>query len=162
MAETPNALAFGHDLWQRVSELVRAEYQDIEVSHQNIEDSGSMQMVGDPSQFQVIVFSTCSATLRAIWRRSLRGGLGRAPPGTSIQGRVSLFEPVHGSAPNIVEKKIANPMGVILTVGLMADYLAGRTTGARLKEPSERRFGKARLLRNSLAREGLMRRVIGL
>src|SRR5579862_235696 len=122
MADKSNALAFGHDLWQRVFKLVRAEYQDIEASHQYI-DNLLMQMVRDPSQFQVIVTSNLFGDIASDLGAQLAGGLGLAPSGNIHPGQVSLFEPVHGSAPNIAGKNIANPMGAILTVGMMLDYL---------------------------------------
>ncbi len=122
MADKSNALTFGHDLWQRVFKLVRAEYQDVEASHQYI-DNLLMQMVRDPSQFQVIVTSNLFGDIASDLGAQLAGGLGLAPSGNIHPGQVSLFEPVHGSAPNIAGKNIANPMGAILTVGMMLDYL---------------------------------------
>jgi len=122
MADKSNALAFGHDLWQRVFKLVRAEYQDIEASHQYI-DNLLMQMVRDPSQFQVIVTSNLFGDIASDLGAQLAGGLGLAPSGNIHPGQVSLFEPVHGSAPNIAGKNIANPMGAILAVGMMLEHL---------------------------------------
>src|ERR1700720_2457306 len=122
MSDKSNALAFGHDLWQRVFKLVRAEYQDIEASHQYI-DNLLMQMVRDPSQFQVIVTSNLFGDIASDLGAQLAGGLGLAPSGNIHPGQVSLFEPVHGSAPNIAGKGVANPLGSILTVGMMFEYL---------------------------------------
>jgi 3-isopropylmalate dehydrogenase len=82
-----------------------------------------MQMVRDPSQFQVIVTSNLFGDIASDLGAQLAGGLGLAPSGNIHPGQVSLFEPVHGSAPNIAGKNIANPMGAILTVGMMLDYL---------------------------------------
>ena len=136
MADKSNALAFGHDLWQRVFKMVRAEYADIEASHQYI-DNLLMQMVRDPSQFQVIVTSNLFGDIASDLGAQLAGGLGRAPSGNIHPGQVSLFEPVHGSAPNIAGKNIANPMGAILTVGMMLDYL-GWTDEGRAVESAVR------------------------
>src|ERR1700733_1909286 len=122
MADKSNALAFGHDLWQRVFKLVRAEYQDIEATHQYI-DNLLMQMVRDPSQFQVIVTSNLFGDIASDLGAQLAGGLGLAPSGNIHPGQVSLFEPVHGSAPAIAGKNIANPMGAVLTVAMMFEYL---------------------------------------
>jgi 3-isopropylmalate dehydrogenase len=121
MADKSNALAFGHDLWQRVFKLVRGEYSEIEASHQYI-DNLLMQMVRDPSQFQVIVTSNLFGDIASDLGAQLAGGLGLAPSGNIHPGQVSMFEPVHGSAPNIAGKNIANPMGAILTTGMMLDY----------------------------------------
>jgi 3-isopropylmalate dehydrogenase len=80
-------------------------------------------MVRDPSQFQVIVTSNLFGDIASDLGAQLAGGLGLAPSGNIHPGQVSLFEPVHGSAPNIAGKNIANPMGSALTVGMMLDYL---------------------------------------
>jgi 3-isopropylmalate dehydrogenase len=136
MSDKSNALAFGHDLWQRVFKLVRAEYPEIESSHQYI-DNLLMQMVRDPSQFQVIVTSNLFGDIASDLGAQLAGGLGLAPSGNIHPGRVSLFEPVHGSAPNIAGKNIANPMGSALTVGMMLDYL-GWPTEAQAVEAAVR------------------------
>jgi len=122
MSDKSNALAFGHDLWQRVFKLVRAEYPDIESSHQYI-DNLLLQMVRDPSQFQVIVTCNLFGDIASDVGAGLAGGLGLAPSGNIHPGKVSLFEPVHGSAPNIAGKNIANPMGTILAAGMMLEYL---------------------------------------
>ncbi|MFZ3216847.1 MAG: 3-isopropylmalate dehydrogenase [Candidatus Acidiferrales bacterium] len=122
MSDKSNALTFGHDLWQRVFKLVRAEYPEMEASHQYI-DNLLMQMVRDPAQFQVIVTSNLFGDIASDLGAQLAGGLGLAPSGNIHPGQVSLFEPVHGSAPNIAGKNIANPMGAILTVGMMFEYL---------------------------------------
>ena len=122
MSDKSNALTFGHDLWQRVFKEVRAEYPGIESNHQYI-DNLLMQMVRDPSQFQVIVTSNLFGDIASDLGAQLAGGLGLAPSGNVHPGQVSLFEPVHGSAPNIAGKGIANPMGAILTVGMMFEFL---------------------------------------
>jgi 3-isopropylmalate dehydrogenase len=128
MSDKSNALAFGHDLWQRVFKLVRTEYPEIESSHQYI-DNLLMQMVRDPSQFQVVVTSNLLGDIASDLGAQLAGGLGLAPSGNIHPGQVSLFEPVHGSAPNIAGKNIANPIGAILTVGMMLDYLGWADEG---------------------------------
>jgi 3-isopropylmalate dehydrogenase len=122
MSDKSNALTFAHDLWQRVFKLVRAEYPGIEASHQYI-DNLLMQMVRDPAQFQVIVTSNLFGDIASDLGAQLAGGLGLAPSGNIHPGQVSLFEPVHGSAPNIAGQGIANPMGSILTVAMMFEYL---------------------------------------
>src|ERR1700678_1882202 len=141
MSDKSNALTFAHDLWQRVFKLVRAEYPGIEASHQYI-DNLLMQMVRDPAQFQVIVTSNLFGDIASDLGAQLAGGLGLAPSGNIHPGQVSLFEPVHGSAPNIAGKGIAKPLGSILTVAMMFEYLgwaaeAGaidRTVRAALRE----------------------------
>jgi 3-isopropylmalate dehydrogenase len=121
MSDKSNALTYGHDLWQRVFKQVRAEYPEIDASHQYI-DNLLLQMVRDPSQFQVIVTCNLFGDIASDLGAGLIGGLGLAPSANLHPGNVSLFEPVHGSAPNIAGKGIANPMGAILAVGMMFDY----------------------------------------
>jgi 3-isopropylmalate dehydrogenase len=122
MSDKSNALTFGHDLWQRVFKLVRGEYPGIEASHMYI-DNLLMQMVRDPSQFQVIVTGNLFGDIASDVGAQLAGGLGLAPSGNIHPGQVSLFEPVHGSAPNIAGKGIANPLGAILSAGMMCTHL---------------------------------------
>lgn len=136
MSDKSNALTFGHDLWQRVFKQVRAEYPEIEATHQYI-DNLLMQMVRDPSQFQVIVTCNLFGDITSDVGAALAGGLGLAPSANLNPGKVSLFEPVHGSAPNIAGKGIANPMGAILAAGMMFEYF-GWTAEAKSIENAVR------------------------
>ena len=136
MSDKSNALAFGHDLWQRVFKQVRGEYPEIEASHQYI-DNLLMQMVRDPSQFQVIVTCNLFGDIASDLGAQLAGGLGLAPSGNINPAGVSLFEPVHGSAPTIAGKNLANPMGAVLAAGMMLAHL-GLTGEARAIESAVR------------------------
>jgi len=136
MSDKSNALTFGHDLWQRVFKLVRAEYPEIEASHQYI-DNLLLQMVRDPSQFQVIVTNNLFGDIASDLGAGLAGGLGLAPSANIHPGQVSLFEPVHGSAPNIAGKDIANPMGAILAAAMMFEFF-GWTAEAKAIENAVR------------------------
>jgi 3-isopropylmalate dehydrogenase len=136
MSDKSNALAYGHDLWQRVFNEVRREYAEIDASHMYI-DNLLMQMVRDPSQFDVIVTCNMFGDMASDLGAGLIGGLGLTPSGNIHPSQVSLFEPVHGSAPDIAGKGIANPMGAILAAGMMCEYL-GWTTEARSIEGAVR------------------------
>jgi 3-isopropylmalate dehydrogenase len=133
MSDKSNALTYGHDLWQRVFKQVRAEYPEIEASHQYI-DNLLLQMVRDPSQFEVIVTCNLFGDIASDVGAGLIGGLGLAPSANLHPGRVSLFEPVHGSAPNIAGKGVANPMGAILAVGMMFDYFGWSDAAKRVED----------------------------
>jgi 3-isopropylmalate dehydrogenase len=122
MSDKSNALTFGHDLWQRVFAEVRAEYADIESNHFYI-DTLTMEMVRDPSQFQVIVTCNLFGDIVSDLGAQLAGGMGLAPSGNIHPGQVSLFEPVHGSAPRFAGKDVANPIGAVLAAGMMLDHL---------------------------------------
>ncbi|HTZ98946.1 MAG TPA: isocitrate/isopropylmalate family dehydrogenase [Candidatus Aquilonibacter sp.] len=118
MADKANALIFGHDLWQRTFAEVRREYSEIESSHMYI-DNLLMQMVRDPSQFDVIVTCNMFGDIASDLGAQLAGGIGLAPSGNIHPGRVSMFEPVHGSAPPIAGKNIVNPMAAALAASMM-------------------------------------------
>lgn len=122
MSDKSNALTFGHDLWQRVFKEVRREYPGIESSHMYI-DNLLMQMVRDPTQFEVIVTCNLFGDIASDVGAGLVGGLGVTPSGNIHPGQVSLFEPVHGSAPDIAGKNIANPIGAVLAAAMMCEYL---------------------------------------
>jgi 3-isopropylmalate dehydrogenase len=122
MSDKSNAMTFAHDLWQRVFKEVRQEYGDIESRHLYI-DTLAMEMVRDPRQFDVIVTCNLFGDIISDLGAQLAGGLGLAPSGNIHPGRTSLFEPVHGSAPNIAGKGIANPLGSVLTAGMLLEFL---------------------------------------
>jgi 3-isopropylmalate dehydrogenase len=122
MADKSNVQRFGGDLWQRVFKEVAARYPDIETNHQYI-DAMAMFMVQDPSQYDVIVTGNLFGDILTDLGAALQGGLGLAASGNIHPGRVSLFEPVHGSAPPLAGKNLANPIGAILTTAMMLDYL---------------------------------------
>jgi len=136
MSDKSNALAYGHDLWQRVFKEVRAEYPEIESSHMYI-DNLLMQMVRDPAQFDVIVTCNSFGDIASDVGAGLIGGLGLAPSGNIHPGRVSLFEPVHGSAPDLAGKNIANPMGAVLAAAMMCEHI-GWSKEARAMETAVR------------------------
>jgi 3-isopropylmalate dehydrogenase len=86
-------------------------------------DALCMQMVRDPRQFDVIVTNNMFGDIVTDLAAGLQGGLGMAASGNIHPGRTSMFEPVHGSAPPIAGKNIANPFGAILTAAMMLRYL---------------------------------------
>src|SRR5438477_5406277 len=128
MSDKSNAMTFAHDLWQRVFKQVRQEYPEIESRHLYI-DTLAMEVVRDPRQFDVIVTCNLFGDIISDLGAQLAGGLGLAPSGNIHPGRTSLFEPVHGSAPNIAGKGIANPLGSILTAGMMLNFLGWESEG---------------------------------
>lgn len=132
MADKSNVLIHAHDLWQRVFKMVAAEHPDIEARHLYI-DNLALQLVRDPKQFQVIVTSNMLGDIVTDLCAGLQGGLGMAASGNLHPGRVSLFEPVHGSSPPLAGKNVANPMGAILTAGLMLDHLGWKEEALRVE-----------------------------
>lgn len=133
MSDKSNAMTFAHDLWQRVFKRVCAEYPEIESRHIFI-DTLAMEVVRDPRQFDVIVTCNLFGDIISDLGAQLAGGLGLAPSANIHPGRTSLFEPVHGSAPNIAGKGIANPLGSILASAMMLDFLGWSTEGDSLRQ----------------------------
>lgn len=122
MVDKSNALRFVGDLWMRVFDEVKQEYPDIESNHFFV-DAFVMQMVKNPAQFDVVVTSNMFGDIVTDLGAQLQGGLGLAPSGNIHPGKIGMFEPVHGSAPKYAGKDIADPMGAILSVGLMLEFL---------------------------------------
>lgn len=122
MADKSNVQRFGGDLWQRVFKEVASGYAEIEANHQYV-DAMAMFMVLNPSQYQVIVSNNLFGDILTDLGAAIQGGLGLAASGNIHPGKVSLFEPVHGSAPPLAGKSVANPVGAILTVAMLLEYL---------------------------------------
>jgi 3-isopropylmalate dehydrogenase len=131
MSDKSNAMTFAHDLWQRVFKQVRQEFPGIDSRHLYI-DTLAMEIVRDPSQFDVIVTCNLFGDIISDLGAQLAGGLGLAPSGNIHPGKTSLFEPVHGSAPNIAGKGIANPLGSVLASAMMLEFLGWNTEAAAL------------------------------
>ena len=128
MSDKNNVMRFGGDLWLRTFEEVAREYPDIEHFHMFV-DAMTMQMVRAPEMFEVIVTNNMFGDIVTDLGAALQGGLGVAASGNIHPGRVSLFEPIHGSAPKYAGKDTANPIGAILTAAMMLDYLGHNAEG---------------------------------
>jgi len=133
MADKSNVQRFGGDLWQRVFKEVAATYPDIEANHQYV-DAMAMFMVLNPAQYEVIVSNNLFGDILTDLGAAIQGGLGLAASGNIHPGKVSLFEPVHGSAPPLAGKGIANPIGAILTSAMMLEYLGFHTLSDEIEE----------------------------
>jgi 3-isopropylmalate dehydrogenase len=133
MSDKSNAMAFAGDLWQRVFKSVREEFLDVDSCHLYI-DTLAMELVRDPKQFAVIVTNNLFGDIISDLAAQLVGGLGLAPSGNIHPGKTSLFEPVHGSAPNIAGKGIANPFGSVLASGMLLEFLGWSEEAKVLKE----------------------------
>ena len=122
MCDKSNAMTHAGGLWQRVFKEVSGEYPQITAQHMYV-DALCMQMVRDPRQFDVIVTNNMFGDIITDLAAGLQGGLGMAASGNIHPGRTSMFEPVHGSAPPIAGKNMANPFGAILTAAMMLRHL---------------------------------------
>ncbi len=136
MADKSNVQRFGGDLWQRVFKEVATGYPEIEARHQYV-DAMAMFMVMDPGQYDVIVANNLFGDILTDLGAAIAGGLGLAASGNIHPGKVSLFEPVHGSARPLAGNGIANPIGAILTAAMMLEYL-GHTSASDAVENAVR------------------------
>ena len=123
MSDKSNALRHSHDLWQRVWKEVAAEYPAIESRHLYI-DVLAMRLVQAPEDFDVIVTSNLFGDIITDLGAALQGGLGvAASANVNPEAGIGMFEPVHGSAPDIVGRGIANPIATVATAALMLEQL---------------------------------------
>jgi 3-isopropylmalate dehydrogenase len=136
MADKSNAMQQGHALWQRVFKAVAAEYPTITATHQYI-DAMAMFLVRDPGQYQVIVTNNLFGDIITDIGGALQGGLGMAASGNIHPGKTSLFEPVHGSAPPLAGKNVANPIGAVLSTALMLETLGAKQEAAAIEAAVE-------------------------
>ena len=128
MSDKSNAVP-AHRIWQEKFKAVAAEYPGIQAEHRFV-DALAMELVRDPGRFQVIVTNNLYGDILSDLGAGLVGGLGLAASANLHPGRAGLFEPVHGSAPPLAGKGVANPLAAILTGALMFDQL-GRPEAAR-------------------------------
>jgi 3-isopropylmalate dehydrogenase len=113
-------------LWQRVFKELAPQYPGIEARHLYI-DALALLLIQNPAQFDIIVTNNLFGDIITDLGAGLQGGLGLAASANLHPGRTSMFEPVHGSAPPLAGKNVANPMGAVLSAALMLDYLGLRT-----------------------------------
>ncbi len=131
MADKANAVP-AHRLWQRLFEAIGAEYPEIEREHRYV-DALAMELVRAPERFHVIVTNNLFGDILSDLGAELVGGLGVAASANLHPGRPGLFEPVHGSAPALRGRGVANPMAAILTGALMLAELGLREPAACLE-----------------------------
>jgi len=135
MADKSNAMRHAHELWLRVFDEVGREYPEIERAHVYV-DALCLYLVQDPSPFEVIVTNNLFGDIVTDLGAALQGGLGMAGSANihpADPNRVALFEPVHGSAPPLAGKDVANPFAAFLTVGMMLTYLGFPEEEARIE-----------------------------
>lgn len=132
MADKSNALRFSGDLWQRVFGEISQRYPQIEAEHIYI-DALAMMLVKEPSRFDVIVTSNMFGDIITDLGAQLQGGLGLAASGNINPNSVSMFEPVHGSAPKYAGKNVANPFAAILSTQMMLQHLGFQKEGGLIE-----------------------------
>jgi 3-isopropylmalate dehydrogenase len=128
-----NVLTFAGGLWSRVVADVGAEYPDVEVAYQHI-DAATIYMVTDPGRFDVIVTDNLFGDIITDLAAAVSGGIGLAASGNidATGTNPSMFEPVHGSAPDIAGKGVADPTAAVMSVALLLNHIGQDTAAARV------------------------------
>jgi len=122
VADKAGGLRFAGPVWRRVWEEVRADFPDIETNAMHI-DAVAMEIIRHPGDFDVIVTENMFGDILSDITSALVGGVGLAPSANLNMEGVSMFEPVHGTAPDIYGQGIANPVAAILTAAMLLDHL---------------------------------------
>ncbi|MGB2756958.1 MAG: 3-isopropylmalate dehydrogenase [Acidimicrobiia bacterium] len=133
-----NVLTFAGDLWQRTFNTVAAEYADIETAYNHV-DAACIYMVQDPARYDVIVTDNLFGDILTDLAGAVSGGIGRAASANLNPDRLapSMFEPVHGSAPDIAGQNLADPRAAILSAAMMLDVLGESDAAARVRKAVE-------------------------
>jgi 3-isopropylmalate dehydrogenase len=125
LCDKANVLTYAHDLWRRVFARVGEEYPDIEKDYAYV-DATTMWMVKNPEWFDVIVTCNMFGDIITDLGAMIQGGLGIAASGNINPEGVSMFEPIHGSAPKYKGKNQINPLAAICAVGMMLGHLGAK------------------------------------
>jgi 3-isopropylmalate dehydrogenase len=136
-----NAIKYGGALWQRVFREVSQSFATIHAEELYI-DTMALEFVRNPERFQVIVTSNLFGDIITDLGAGITGGLGLAASGNWHPGKMGLFEPVHGSAPDIAGTGKANPMAAFLSAALMLDYLGHEPMAVQIRQAVVRAITK--------------------
>lgn len=131
LCDKSNVLTYAHDLWQRVFHQVGEEYPDIQKDHAHV-DAICMWMVKNPEWFDVIVTDNMFGDIITDLGAMIQGGMGIAAGANLNPEGVSMFEPIHGSAPKYAGKNVINPLAAIASAGLMLETLGQEKAGKRI------------------------------
>lgn len=128
-----NVLAFAGSLWKRTVDEIGAEYPDVETAYQHI-DAATIHMVTDPGRFDVIVTDNLFGDIITDLAAAVSGGIGLAASGNidATGTNPSMFEPVHGSAPDIAGQGIADPTAAVMSVALLLNHIGETDAAARV------------------------------
>jgi 3-isopropylmalate dehydrogenase len=130
-----NVLTFSGDLWQRAFDAVAAEYPDVSTAYHHV-DAACIHLVADPGRYDVIVTDNLFGDILTDLAGAVAGGIGRAASANLNPARTgpSLFEPVHGSAPDIVGTGNADPRAAIISAAMMLEFLGEHDSAARVQK----------------------------
>ncbi|MGZ4554692.1 MAG: 3-isopropylmalate dehydrogenase [Mycobacteriaceae bacterium] len=130
-----NVLTNAGSLWARVVDHVAPEYPDVTVDYQHV-DAATIHMVTNPSRYDVIVTDNLFGDIITDLAAAVTGGIGLAASGNIDMTRTnpSMFEPVHGSAPDIAGQNIADPTAAVLSVSLLLDHLGNHDAARKVED----------------------------
>ena len=133
-----NVLTFSGDLWDRTFQEVSAEYPDVETAYNHV-DAACIYFVEDPTRYDVVVTDNLFGDILTDLGGAISGGIGLASSANLNPDRTapSLFEPVHGSAPDIAGQGLANPTAAVLSGAMMLDFLDEAETAQRVRMACE-------------------------
>jgi 3-isopropylmalate dehydrogenase len=134
MVHKTNVLMFAGDLWQRAFDAVAVDFPAVSTAYNHV-DAACIYFVSDPGRYDVVVTDNIFGDILTDLAGVVSGGVGRASSANLNPARTgpSMFEPVHGSAPDIVGKGIADPTAAILSAALMLDFLGEPTAADRIR-----------------------------
>jgi len=130
-----NVLTFAGDLWQRTFDIVAAEFSDVTTTYHHV-DAACIYLVQDPMRYDVIVTDNLFGDILTDLAGAISGGIGRAASGNLNPARTapSVFEPVHGSAPDIAGTRTADPRAAIISAAMMLEFLGESEAAARIEK----------------------------
>jgi 3-isopropylmalate dehydrogenase len=135
MVHKTNVLTFAGDLWQRTFDEVAAEHADVGTAYNHV-DAACIYFVSDPQRYDVVVTDNLFGDILTDLGGAVSGGIGFAASGNLNPARTgpSMFEPVHGSAPDIAGQAKANPTAAVLSAAMMLDFLGEADAAARIRK----------------------------
>jgi 3-isopropylmalate dehydrogenase len=133
-----NVLTFAGDLWQRTFDEVAAEYTHVQTAYNHV-DAACIYFVQDPGRYDVIVTDNLFGDILTDLGGAIGGGIGRAASANLNPARTgpSLFEPVHGSAPDIAGTGRADPRAAVISAAMMCDFLGEEDAADRIRKAVE-------------------------
>jgi len=143
-------------LWRDVVIEVSAEYPDVELSHMLV-DNCAMQLVRAPKQFDVVVTGNIFGDILSDEASMLTGSIGMLPSASLDENNKGMYEPCHGSAPDIAGKNLANPLAMILSVAMMLRYTFANETAATRIENAVKKVLASGLRTGDIYEEGTRR-----
>jgi 3-isopropylmalate dehydrogenase len=140
------------ELWREVVTTVSKDYPDVELSHMYV-DNAAMQLVREPKQFDVIVTTNMFGDILSDLASQLTGSIGMLPSASLDANNKGMYEPIHGSAPDIAGKNLANPLATILSVAMLLRYSFNQETFAEAIENAVSKVLQAGLRTQDIASE---------